>query len=141
MIGVGRWLWAGVGAALGLLVHEAFLLLNLPLVLAFAATAKPPPEKWGNWIRLGGPPAVVFLALQLAGRYEPGLAALEQLFSGSPRYMEAVGGKVPIDQLAVLTRSWADNWEFVRREFWITRAYFHLPLSAGWGVIMAHFFS
>lgn len=134
----GAWLLAGAASGLGLLVHEAFLLLNLPLLVAFAL-ALPRPGGRADWYRLLLPPAVSALAVFTAGRYEAGLPALAEHFARSPGFLAATAGVVDQDPLAVITRGVAENLAVVRSHFWNAKAYIHVPVILAWGTVMTLF--
>jgi hypothetical protein len=136
-----RWLLAGLASAVALLAHEATLVINFPLVLAFAwtrrETAAPTPSNWA-WLVL--PSIAVSAVIALYGGYEPGLGALARHFASDPRYLAATGGQVDQDAIAVITRSLTENVDYVSRMFWRAKAYIHLPVIILWGAAMTCYF-
>lgn len=139
-IGRDRPLVAGVASAIALLAHEAYLLINLPLLLAFQITRGGPPTLpfRSALLQLLVPAAVVAAALFLFGGYEPGLPALRGHFAADPHYLAAKGA-VDEDAIAVLTRGLRENVDFVARMFWEKKAWLHLPLIFAWGALMMRF--
>ena len=137
----GRWWLAGLASAVALLAHEAYIVINFPLVVAYALTGAPAlrANRRGLWLLLL-PPLVTTVLLAVYGLYEPGLEALTRYFAGDPRYLAAKGGAVDVDAVAVLTRGMAENVDFVARMFWEKRAYLHLPVILAWGGVMTWFF-
>lgn len=136
-----RWLLAGLASAVALLAHEATLVINFPLVVAFAwirrVTAASTNSNWA-WLVL--PSMAVSVVIALRGAYEPGLDALTRHFASDPRYLAAAGGQVDQDAIAVTTRTLAENVEYVSRMFWRAKAYIHLPMIFLWGAVMTCYF-
>jgi hypothetical protein len=124
-----------------LLAHEATLVINFPLVLAFAwirrGTAASTNSNWA-WLVL--PSIAVSVVIALQGAYEPGLDALTRHFASDPRYLAAAGGQVDQDAIAVTTRTLAENVEYVSQMFWRAKAYIHLPMIFLWGAVMTCYF-
>lgn len=137
----GRPWLAAAASALALLAHEAYLLINLPLVVAFCLTRADSPEPRGQKLTsLLALPLAVTVLLVLFGRYEAGLDELVRRFGADARYLAAKGGGVDDDALAVLTRGFADNVDFVAEMFWSKKAWLHLPIIAAWLALMTRFF-
>lgn len=135
-----RPLLAGLVSAVALLAHEAYFVINLPLLMvvqvAHGGSERVPARD--ALLRVLVPPAVVSLALCLFGGYEPGLAALREHFAADPHYLAAKSA-VDDDAIAVLTRGLRDNVDFVVRMFWEKKAWLHLPLILAWGALMTRF--
>lgn len=137
----GRWWLAGLASAVALLAHEAYIVINFPLVVAYALTGVPGRRANGrDWGLILLPPLMTTVLLATRGLYEPGLEALTRYFAADPRYLAAKGGAVDVDAIAVLTRGMAENIDFVARMFWEKRAYLHLPVILAWGGVMTWFF-
>lgn len=137
----GHWWLAGLASAVALLAHEAYLVINFPLVLAFALTVRAPgPLRWRDWAWLILPSVFVSVAIAGAGLYELGQRALIETFTANPRYLATVGGVVDEDAIAVITRGMKENVEFVRRMFWEAKAFIHLPVIVLWTAVMTWFF-
>ncbi|HUR56781.1 MAG TPA: hypothetical protein VM029_03670 [Opitutaceae bacterium] len=135
----GRCWIAGAASAVALLAHEAYIVINFPLIVACALTTGAERPSTRQLCLLLVPPAIVTLLLAAFGLYEPGLAALEKYFAGDSRYLVAKGGSVDVDAIAVLTRGMAENVDYVARMFWEKRAWLHLPIIVAWGAIMTWF--
>jgi hypothetical protein len=133
----GRWWLAGAASALALFAHEAYLLINFPLVIAFAFSIGRVDARWDHWIWLLLPSFLAAVTIAAAGLFEPGLHTLITYFSGNTDYLRATGGKVDDLALAVIVRNMRENVEGVIRIFWVTRAYLHLPVILLWGSLMA----
>ena len=140
----GRWWLAGVGGAVAMLAHEAYLVINFPLVVAYAwAAARAPDRMKGGtgavrrlaWIALLAPMLAATLAVTRFGNYEAGQAALERFFAQDPLYLAAKGGQVDGDALSVITRDTRETLDYVARLFWEKRAWLHLPLILAWGAL------
>jgi hypothetical protein len=141
-----RWWLAGAMGAVALLAHEAYLVINFPLVLACAfvpatssehapcgdAAARGSP---GRWLALLAPVLVAAVAVSRFGNYEAGQAALERFYAQQPLYLAAKGGQVDGDALSVITRDTHETLAYVARLFWEKRAWLHLPLILAWGAL------
>ncbi len=115
-----RWYLLGASAIAVLLSHEAFIVINLPLFVAY---------QWKSSQRLGTRrifdifrwlwfPLLAFLAVIFWGNYEPGLHALTRHFAHDPNYLKAMGdGVVNEDALAVICRGFKDNLIFNSSHF------------------------
>ena len=137
----GQPLVAGGVSALTLLAHEAYLLINLPLVAAFywSIHGRPDRRNLRGYAGLLLPPLIVFALLTLYGRYEPGLKPLAAYFASRPAYLAACGGEVNLDAIEVLTRTYGETFAYTCRLFWEKKALLHLPIIAAWGTLMTFF--
>lgn len=135
----GRTWVAGLLSALALLSHEAYLVIEMPLLLAWLAMQ--PATRPRDWAALLTLPVVVTALIGMFGRYEPGLEVLTRYFAGQPRYLAAKGGAVDVNAIAVLTRGLGDNFEFMVRMLREKRAWLHLPIIVAWGGLMTAFFA
>ncbi len=136
----GHWWLAGASSGLAVLAHEAYLLINFPLVIAFAVSLRTERSSWFEWLGLVLPSLIAATAIAAAGLFEPGLQALISHFSGDPNYLRATKGQVDEPALAVIARTMRENIEGVIRMFWVTRAYLHLPVVLLWGSLIARLF-
>lgn len=135
----GRTWVAGLLSAVALLAHEAYLVIAIPLLVAWLAMQ--PSARPRDFAVLLALPAVVTAVIGMFGRYEPGLEALTLYFGGQPRYLAAKGGTVDVDAIAVLTRGLTDNFEFMVRMLREKRAWLHMPIILAWGGLMTAFFA
>src|SRR5262249_619394 len=123
-----------------MLSHEAYFLANLPLVVAYFAVTAPSTVP-RRYVALLAPPLVVAALIVLFGRYEPGLPALRDYFAASPRYLEATGGAVDEDAVAVITRGASEDLAVIVEMFWTKQGWLHVPIILAWLALMTGFFS
>jgi hypothetical protein len=134
----GRLLLAAAISAVALLSHEAYVIITLPLLLAYCV--RRPEFSLRRAVIFLSLPTVVFAALILHGTYEHGIDRLTAYFAASPTYMAARNGQVDVDAISVLTRNLRENFEYAQKMFFEKRAYIHIPIIMLWGAIMTWFF-
>jgi len=134
----GRWLLAAAISAVALLSHEAYVIITLPLLLAYCV--RRPEFSLRRAVIFLSLPTVVFAALFLHGTYGHGIDRLTAYFAASPTYMAATNGQVDVDAVSVLTRSLRETFEYTQKMFFEKRAYIHIPIILLWGAIMTWFF-
>jgi len=151
-----RWFLASIPAALAILVHEDFILFELPLIAALAipaaagagasfsgrrAEAKcqwvpippagvPPLRSWAALLAL---PAAATLLVGICGRSRMDVRQLMNYFASNKAFLAAApGGEVNVNEVTVLTRTLWDNFLFNGRMFVEKRASFHIPIILAW---------
>ncbi|MBI5770313.1 MAG: DUF2029 domain-containing protein [Verrucomicrobia bacterium] len=111
----GRDLAAAAIAAVAVLIHEGFLVLQFPVLCALIL-AEADGAGRARWVRLARflvLPGLTAVAVMAWGRYEPGIDALVAHFAADPLYRAAAPGGTPNrDALLVITRTLRKNWEF-----------------------------
>lgn len=129
-----RWLIAAVVMALGLLVHEDFLLFEMPLIVALAyEELQGSAERNRAAVQLLAVPLAATVAVMVFGRSRTDPAALLQQFAHNRAYLAALpDGRPQTNEILVLTRTLADNFALNRRMFAEKLAVLHLPLILLW---------
>lgn len=136
-------LWAaGVCSALALLTHEAYFVINLPLLIAYYQRLHPEVSQRDAFplAKLLGLPCLVFAALTLFGSYEPGLRSLTDYFQRNPAFLAADEGVVNGDAIEVLTRGLGDNFKYNFQLLIEKKAELYVPVILAWGALMTAFF-
>lgn len=134
---------AGAVAAVAVLIHEGFLILQFPVLCALIlsdgrAVDGQHLQRLGRFLLL---PGLAAIAVVTWGRYEPGIDALVAHFAADPVYRAAAPGGAPNrDALLVITRSLRENWEFNAAFFAERRPWGHLALIVSWLAVFGVFF-
>ena len=128
----GRLGWAAVLCALSVLVHEAFIVLQFPLLLAYALSRSGPRPDFRRvgW-RLAALPLATTALVFAFGSYRPGAETLTAYFAHTPAYL-ALDGQVNLDAIAIPTRHFFENFHYNAEMFRQKRALLHLPIVAAW---------
>ncbi len=140
----GRRALVALACVVAVLSHEAFVVINLPLLLAYAWTreeGRPQRERILSILSWLWAPSLAFLAIAVLGQYEPGLDALVAFFSKHQAYLAAVNGHAPdADALSVLARDPAENVGYASRMFWEKKAWLHLPVIGAWLAVFTTYY-
>jgi hypothetical protein len=136
---------AGVLAAIAVLIHEGFLVLQFPVlcawILAEGGGGRDGRVRWTRLARFLVLPGLTALAVVAWGRYEPGIDALVAHFAADPVYRAAAPGGTPNrDALLVITRTLRENWEFNAAFFAERHPWGHLALIGAWLAVFGAFF-
>ena len=128
----GRLIGAGCLGAASVLIHEGFIVLQFPLLLAFALAQNPARDRARSiaW-RLAILPLAATALVFACGSYRPGLASLAEYFAHNRAYL-ALDGQVNLDAIAIPTRHFFENFGYNAAMFAQKRAWLHVPVTAVW---------